>query len=277
MVIYDYVDADERENCDRFCHSERRKFCSNMSIKEIGGGSTDGRRRAPQAAPSVNAGRFSFPAKAQETLRRSCATMALIESMPPPKEEQKRRLSELHANQRRAEAERQAQLASEAITAGGPDDGAEIFPPLPWRPKIVLRLSGLHWKANIELCKRIHFMMRQFRHLSQWLSKNAPLGTGLSREQLEPMRNMTNAINSHVSVVRLTKRVSGLGCISPAKLLDFEDDLAKLHKIHRAQWSPQYRAELKAARAAQEIEMAPMTATIKEMLKDTSSDQDGKS
>jgi len=32
-------------------------------------------------------------------------------------------------------------------------------------------LARINWKANIELCKRIGSMMRQFRHYSKWLPK----------------------------------------------------------------------------------------------------------
>src|SRR5262245_55491720 len=84
--------------------------------------------------------------------------MTLIESRPPPTERQKQESAKLRASQRRVEAERQQKFAKEAQQAGQQSDGSEkIFPPLPWRPKMLLRLSSLHWRANIELCKRIHF------------------------------------------------------------------------------------------------------------------------
>ena len=186
----------------------------------------------------------------------------------PSREEQKQKPAQLQASQKRAEAETQIQLAREAKAAGRADNGSEIFPPLPWRPRIVLRLAALHWKQNIQLCRRIHFMMRQFRKYSQWLSENARFGAVLSQEQLESMIDITRAIDSHVNAVRWTRRVKAPGCIAPEELLDLERRLAKLYEMHRRQWSPEYRAELKGARVAQEIEMAPLTAIMNDIHSD---------
>jgi hypothetical protein len=55
--------------------------------------------------------------------------------------------------------------------------------------------------------------------------------------------------------------------IPPGDLLDLERQLAELYRAHRSQWTPEYRAELKAERDAQEIKMAPMAAMMKDMLK----------
>jgi hypothetical protein len=120
----------------------------------------------------------------------------------------------------------------------------EIFPALPWKPRVLLNLARINWKANIELCKRIGSMMRQFRHYSKWLSKNAPLGSGLSSEGLEPMNEMGDLIYSHLRSEQSTKRVSGPGCIPSGELLAIERQLAELYRVHRNQWTPEYRAEL---------------------------------
>lgn len=197
--------------------------------------------------------------------------MALIESIPPlteqQKEENRARLfaeEEPHRQAKREELARQALQGDPNAKHYSPPD--EIFPPLPRKPRVFLNLARIHWKANIELCKRIGSMMRQFRHYSKWLSKNAPLGSDLSSEGVEPMNDMGDLLYSHVRAVQATKRVSGPGCIPTGELLDLERQLARLYRAHRNQWTPEYRAELKAARNAEEIKMAPIAAMVKDML-----------
>src|SRR5437870_3813439 len=111
--------------------------------------------------------------------------MALVASMPPLSEEQKQtNRDKLFAEEeplriaKREEFARQALQGDPHAKLYPPPD--EIFPALPWKPTLLLNLARINWKANIELCKRIQFMMRQFRNYSKWLSKNAPLGSGLS-------------------------------------------------------------------------------------------------
>jgi hypothetical protein len=206
--------------------------------------------------------------------------MALVESMPPLTDEQKaaNRAKQFAEEEPIREAKRQ-ELAQRALQ-GDPNAKhyplpEEIFPPLPWRPRVLLNLARIHWKANIELCKRIGSMMRQFRHYSKWLSKNAPLGSGLSSEALEPMNDMGDLIYSHLRAVQSTKRVTGPECIPAAELLDMERQLAALYRVHRNQWTPEYRAELKAERDAQEIKMAPTAAMVKDMMNNILKDADG--
>jgi hypothetical protein len=198
--------------------------------------------------------------------------MALLDSMPPLTEQQKQ---ESRARQFSEEEPlriaKQEEIARRALQ-GDPNAKLypppyEIFPPLPWRPRVFLNLARIHWKANIELCKRIGSMMRQFRHYSKWLSKNAPLGTGLSSEALGPMNDMGDLVYSHLRAVQSTKHVTGSGCIPAGELLNLERQLAELYRVHRNQWTPEYRAELKAERDAQEIKMAPMAAMVQDILK----------
>jgi len=198
--------------------------------------------------------------------------MALVESIPPLTEQQKEENrarqfaeEEPHRIAKREELSRRALQGDPHAKLYPPPE--EIFPALPWKPRVLLNLARIHWKANIELCKRINFMVRQFRHYSKWLSKNAPLGSGLFEEALEPMADMNDFIYAHYRAVISTKRVTGPGCIPAGELLDIERQLAELYRVHRSQWTPTHRAQLKAERDAQEIKMAPIAAMVQDMLK----------
>jgi len=198
--------------------------------------------------------------------------MALAESATPLTEQQKQEnRAKQFAEEEPLRIAKREEIARRALQ---PDPHAklypppeEIFPALPWKPRVLLNLARINWKANIEMCKRIGSMMRQFRHYSKWLSQNAPLGSGLSSEALEPMNEMGDLVYSHVRAVQARKRVSGPGCIPTGELLNLERQLARLYRFHRNQWTLEYRAELKAKRDAQEIEMAPMAAMIQDILK----------
>src|SRR5258708_10085044 len=101
-------------------------------------------------------------------------------------------------------------------------------------------------------------MMRQFHHYSKWLSQNAPLGSGLSSEALEPMNEMGDLVYSHVRAVQARKRVSGPGCSPPGELLNLERQRGRLYRFLRNQLPQEYRAELKAKRDARALEKPPM-------------------
>jgi hypothetical protein len=83
--------------------------------------------------------------------------MALVESMPPlTKQQKEENRARLFAEEeplriaKREELSRQALQGDPHAKLYPPPD--EIFPPLPWKPRIFLNLSRFHWKANIELC-----------------------------------------------------------------------------------------------------------------------------
>jgi hypothetical protein len=78
---------------------------------------------------------------------------------------------------------------------------------------------------------------------------------------------MTDLINSHVTALGMTGNVRAPDCIPAGELLGFEQRLAKTYRAQRRQWTPEYRARMKAARDAQEIKMAPMTAMMQDFLK----------
>ena len=197
--------------------------------------------------------------------------MALVESMPPLTEQQKEEnRARLFAEEeplriaKREELSRQALQGDPHAKLYPPPD--EIFPPLPWKPRIFLKLSRFHWKANIELCKRIHSMMRQpllEMAVQKCTARQWSLPGGIGGR----WTNMSDLIYSHVRAVRSTKRVSGPLCIPTGELLDLERQLAKVYRVHRNQWTPEYRAGLKAARVVQKIKMAPMEAMMKDILK----------
>jgi hypothetical protein len=199
--------------------------------------------------------------------------MALVKSMPPLTDEQKaaNRAKQFAEEEPIREAKRQ-ELAQRALQ-GDPNtkhypSPEEIFPALPWKPRILLNLARIHWKANIEVCKRIGSMMRQFRHYSKWLSKNAPLGSGQFQEVLEPMNDMGDMLYAHLRTVQSTKRVTGPGCIPAGELLGIERQIAEFYREHRRRWTPEHRAALKAERDEQEIKMAPTAAMVKDMMND---------
>jgi hypothetical protein len=83
--------------------------------------------------------------------------MALVESMPPlTKQQKEENRARLFAEEeplriaKREELSRQALQGDPHAKLYPPPD--EIFPPLPWKPRVFLNLSRFHWKANIELC-----------------------------------------------------------------------------------------------------------------------------
>jgi len=167
--------------------------------------------------------------------------MALAESATPLTEQQKQKTGQAICGRRtatdsKARRNRPPSVAARptcetVLTTGG------NLPGIALEAARILNLARINWKANIELCKRIGSMMRQFRHYSKWLSQNATARKRLSSEALEPMNEMGDLVYSHVRAVQARKRVSGPGCIPTGELLNLERQLARLYRFHRNQWT----------------------------------------
>jgi hypothetical protein len=220
----------------------------------------------------------TFQARLKKLYSDHARFMALLDSVLPPSEEQKLEMrAKALAEETRIKDARRAELAREARQGSPRDkyspDPNTMFPPLPWRPAVFLRLASAHWKANIMVCKRIHFINRQLRVYAKWLSDNAPASVRFSEEELESFKEITNRVNSHVTVLRITKRPRAHECIPPEELLGLLQYLTRVYQNGRRLWTPELRTALKAAWIAEQIEMAPLRTAINEMMDDVLKNQ----